>query len=441
MHWARDRVAELLSELPGKSPLRALLLDASGQSSIDPSMPAPVGPTATPAMGAEIEALPDGTYRVEARCEHWEIFVERFGADLEKGRCFVECTQPPPLSSRVVLRIRLPSGAKDLGLQGQVVHVRQPEEAFDSAMRPGFGLQLGVTPIRGRKLAEVVQRARAGLDAEEPPTGEHSASSSCLRLFISGREEALLRELQQELRALQAADDRARLGLRRSFAPEDVYAAFFHRSQYWRERATGYGAPEIHEMVHAIVDLLQVSCARLRSIVSNRVAPLGSESAPDAEPAPVQTHEPASVPDRGAAPLPRDKLAPSGLMARKLRAAWSKARSLMSPGPHAPDERRPVQARASSGSFAGLALARRAIGRKRFDEAFDILRRTLREAHGDEANSLRAWIAFTEARQAGTQRDFDRAIERYQATLRIDPHFELAEKELLIMRCVAAGRG
>lgn len=440
MHWARERAAELLSDLPGESPLRSLLLDASGQTSVEPSSRPPASPTVTPTVAAEIEALSDGSYRVEARCASWEVFVERFGADLEKGRCFVECMQPPPLSSRVVLRIRLPSGAKDLGLQGEVVHVRRPEEAFDASMRPGFGLQLEVTPIRGRKLAQVVQRARAGLHAEESPTGEHSASSSCLRLFISDREEVLLRELQRELRALQAADDRARLGLHSSFAPEDVYAAFFHRTQYWRERAAGHAAPEIHEMVHALADLLQVSCARLRSTVASRLRSTRPATAPEAKQAPVPTSEPAPVPDRAPIPVSRDKLAPSGLMARKLRAAWSKARGLMSPGPQPPPTSVPARTRPSSGRPTELALARRAIGRKRFDEAFSILRRTLREAHGEEANSLRAWIAFTEARQAGAQRDFDRAIDRYQTALRIDPHFELAEKELLIMRCVAAGR-
>lgn len=460
LDWARDRTAALLEDLPRDSPLRALLLDATGAPAVD--LPPPRTPTTQLPVALAIERTADG-YRVRTRCGTWAMFVDKFGDDLENGGCFVECLEPPALGSRVQLRIELPAGAKDLAVEGEVVHVREPGEAFEASSQPGFGLQLGLSSIRAQKLREVVASARGTADEAAPsPTGDLTASSSCLRLFLPGEDETLVAELQHELRALQAAPDEVRLGVEPGYAPDEVYAAFFRRSQHWRDRASGR-SDEVHAMVEAIVDLLQVSCARLRA-VSPGVLPSSrgesalprpaSHSEPQPQAAPVSNAiEPPSTPSpEQAQKLPghagRIDPPPSGqvsrLMKASLRAAWSRARDLLGDREAMPVTGRdasptPSEVRASVDE--ALADARQAIGDKDYERAQGVLREVLSLAHGPQANTVRTWMLFAEAREAAARRQLDRAIECYQAALRIDPHFGLAEKELLITRCVAGGRG
>jgi tetratricopeptide (TPR) repeat protein len=75
-------------------------------------------------------------------------------------------------------------------------------------------------------------------------------------------------------------------------------------------------------------------------------------------------------------------------------------------------------------------------GRK-YNEALALLRKALQSTGSSpRVNTYRVWISFIEARKFAAAKDFDTAVEKYQAVLDLDPNHAAAQREILMARCM-----
>jgi Tfp pilus assembly protein PilZ len=385
------------------------------------------------AIPTGVDLVGEGRYVVRTTCESWAYFVHAYALDLADGGVFVECLAPPVGGSTVELWIELPDDARDLVVEGEVVTVREPAEAFMQGVGPGFGMQLRISDENRDLLRRIIEQAQSTTAETSSPTGDASESSGSLRLFVPHEETALIAELEKELASIESADDRIRLGLPEEFDTEMIFLSFHIRSQHWKTKAQGKTSPEIPVLVERICDVMQQACARLSAQADIKAHPA---SPPPSKPPPkvVNVVAAAPTPPQRSAPAPAAEPPPqpasheetrrrlSKLREQGLRAAPGARKAAPAPAEDVPDPMVEVRAKLRDRDYDG-ALA------------------TLRSALKDHASHPRAksweiWEVFIEARVAAAHREFHRAVELYAQVLELNPSHPLAQREIAIARCM-----
>lgn len=395
----------------------------------------------------------DRRYRLEqpirVKYERWDQFIDLYTKDISRGGVFVQTTDPPPLHTKVTLRMALPGGGvRELKVLGEVVHVVGPETSTSTGMPAGFGLQfVNVTPDRRRLLELVVEHARAieqgRLEEAELASKviemSADASSSSLSLSLTDAEQQRLDELETAFEAAKHADDRALLHLGDDPTPEEIRAALALASQQWQHEAYGREMPsEIRNVARAMIRRLELAAENVeRSLrgrpvlppdgvpepVFNDLTPIGVPQVDDASDR--YAHAAADPPASTDASEPRatadDRRRPTGLKHR-----LAKMLGL--------EQQQPVQEATTRSSSDIFDDAIRAINDKRYLEAVEILASVTRRQPGN-ARAL-VLMRFAEARLLVKRAAIPDAIEKYEEVLRLDPRHRAAQRDLAMLRCL-----
>ena len=394
--WARERAKTLVQTIDADSPLLALLelptvldLDEDDVELIEET-------TAPPDVGTTLRRHRRHRFEqpIAIACEQWGEFIELYTKDISHGGMFVQTPDPPPLHTQVTIHMRVPSTTvRELRITGEVIHVVSAELAARTGMAAGFGLQLvNITPARRRLLELVVEHARAveagHVSAARRTSSElersASASSSALRLCLTDAEQHELADLEAQLDTARATDDRTLLGLGEHACPDEIRTALARTSQRWHD-VVSHGPMELRAIGHAMLRRLEQAAETLERSVRVRSAV--------AEP----------IPEK---PEPRGHR-----LAELLRRAKPKPKA-----------------------SAIFAEAAQAINEKRYVDAIERLAPFSRRSRGDARAA--ALLSFAEARLFAQRGEIDRAIEKYEDVLRLQPDHRVAERDLTILRCL-----
>lgn len=83
---------------------------------------------------------------LEVQFDNFPDLATEFTSNISKGGMFVRCPKPPPLRTKIDLRLKLPS-EEVVALRAEVVHVLTPEVAATMKTSPGVGVAfVGMSP-------------------------------------------------------------------------------------------------------------------------------------------------------------------------------------------------------------------------------------------------------------------------------------------------------
>lgn len=379
----------------------------------------------SPAGAREVEppARRHPRYAIEApvtiRYDEWSDLVELCTRDISKGGMFVTTDSPPPMRSKVTVRLQLPHDAGVLEATGEVVHVMGGGNVGPVL---GFGLQFDELSDRRRAMLDrLVDHARdmserprtEGVTLTELGLGTPSEGGPTLRLTLAPEEITQLVDLRAELASMEAKDDLALLGLTGAPSQAAIDAAFealetkWHPDQ-WEARAV----PEVEELAMDVFRRIEAAYMRASADARRR------EARPTiAAPAPVQPEPSAAAPEGASARSLVHRLLERGeRLAERLGAAT-------------------VTARISTLEFNKL------IGRG-FEQLSGKDYRaaivTLQSAVDQRPESTKAQILllFAEARLLVAKRELVQARAKYEEVLKIDPGNATAQRDLVMLACL-----
>lgn len=135
--------------------------------------PEPTPDTALPAPSRRPQLTrPD---RVECDVDRGQL-GELWSQEISKGGLYVQTATPPPLGSRVEIRLETTAGR--ISLQSQVVTVVSPERSAAFGMPPGVGLQLSdLSAAKRTAIQDYVSGRTAALGHANTPSGGLDAIS------------------------------------------------------------------------------------------------------------------------------------------------------------------------------------------------------------------------------------------------------------------------
>lgn len=94
------------------------------------------------------------------RCDSWAEFATLYASDVSQGGMFLVTDDPPPILSRVELRMQLPEG-HEIVLDARVVHVIDQDQAAAEGKHAGVGVEfVELDEVRKREIHRLVEFAR-----------------------------------------------------------------------------------------------------------------------------------------------------------------------------------------------------------------------------------------------------------------------------------------
>ena len=402
--------------------------------------------------------------------ESWEAFVELYQDEITRGALFLRTDQLPDVQSHAIVRLVLPDGVGQLRLDGEVVHVLSGAEAAQVGMSPGFGLQLAPLSRHARAtLEQLVERVQSGdfVRAADALTslGRNKArrTTTSLRITLSDAESRTIQELKSKLAQVEDADDHVILELSPRPTTREIRDAFHRLAGHWHPSASErFGNPEAQHLAMEIFLHLEGAYQRLTlqgARERDEELPTGADAGPGVEPnepavsEELETTNPIVVGDRTPAGG-LDLEAEGQALERPLstRRASPFVRRILSQARRAPsrfdtsDASPKVAAlkdAASTGSMGGpthpadhlVSDGMQAMTEKRYLDAVSSFQQAIR-ARPQNQRRVQVLLHFAEARQLIAERKLDEAQQKYQEVLAIDPENKMAQKDLLMLRCL-----
>lgn len=320
----------------------------------------------------------DASIPVEVRCPSWGQFVKLYTDNISAGGLFIQTGSPQPIFTDIEVRFSLP-GERTLSLDAWVAHTRSVQRAEAEGTVPGMGVEFhDIDENKQEQIRALLEMAKRDELGEKPPTKPREKQAKESRQTSSAEKEVLQR-LRSELAALSDLGDFAVLGLDEEADKSAIREAYFKFSKrYHPDLFARYGDPEIRKAVTEIFIRMKQAYDRLGDACTLR-----------------------SVKD-----VSRKK---SIRTRRAVDASTSESR----------------RQRARPSAFRE---ALQLISRKHYDEGERMLKDVL-SAEPDNAEAS-MWVCLCQARRLLLSGKREKAVERYQAALEIDPSNAEAVREV-----------
>jgi uncharacterized protein (TIGR02266 family) len=312
---------------------------------------------------------------VDVRCDTWRAFIALYTRDISRGGMFVVTGSPPAVGTRLQIKLHLPADHV-LELAGRVAHVISPERAYVEDTQPGVGVELldlgGATERQIDAFVEMAKLQTGG--STSPPAPKDRADRDGRPTQRRGEQAKLLEQLRADLAALKEMDDHAALGLAPDADGAAARRAFYELSKrYHPDLFARHGDPEITRAVTEIFILLKRASSRVGS-------------------RPTCAQRPTPTPPTCDAPVVADSAT----------------------------GKRPTD--------PSLKQALCHLAEGRHQEAAEELQRVL--AADRDNDVARVWLFLVQARQLKQRGETERALQRYQAVLRLDEQNAEAAREV-----------
>lgn len=204
---------------------------------------------------------------VEVRCEGWNHFVEMVTENVSRGGMFIATNNPPPVFTRVRVRIFPKDGNKTVTLLGEVRHIVSTERARTRNASPGMGIRFEDVSDDVRALVNgLIKRAsNPKLEAVRPKTTVPPIEEPAVPEELSADDRKRLAVLKAELGRLKERDYFQRLDLSHDADERAVRAAFRERAREFHPDRYAAHPDEVRDLAQEIFLVLNEAKKKLRS--------------------------------------------------------------------------------------------------------------------------------------------------------------------------------
>jgi len=372
-------------------------------------------------------------------CEFDGRAVELRPPDLTRAGVFISTTSPPELDRELDLLLRSPSGA--IGVRAQVVQVISPTRAKSECRLPGFGvLFIDLTDDQRAFIGEVLEAAERAAVANRARAEERERTAS--------RRASTLKQLEQELAALQPKSPWAMLGLSPNADEHAAREAYLALSKRYHPHVYAHlDSPEISKLATELFIAHKRAYTSLSSLRAPAAEPSRTQVAAEANAAPVAkpppvaaaraAAEPRAEPIRGSGRVSAGK----GITAPKAPSVEPQLRpapEAVASGPPRVNTPRvaaprdpttpgmPTRKRRGADAESALQAGLKHLAAARFEQAEHEIERA--ETLAPDRRDVVMWLHVCRARQYKASGQDEGALREYRALLDLDPeHREALE--------------